>query len=93
MGMTPEKRIESYLTDMSKKHDVLCQKFISGTSGVPDRILIKNGKVIFVEVKRPGARPRPLQEVVIQRMRDHGADVRIIDSREGCEALIEELII
>lgn len=41
----------------------LCWKFVSpGQSGVPDRIVIlPHGLMMWVELKRPGAEPRPTQ--------------------------------
>ncbi len=38
----------------------ICWKLVSpGTAGVPDRICIHRGRVIFVELKAPGRFPRP----------------------------------
>lgn len=51
----------------------LCNK-----SGFPDLMLLKDGKASFVEVKRPGAKPRPLQEYRIDQLRTAGFDVAVL---------------
>lgn len=87
-----EDIIEKYLLKQAKKNKILCFKFTSpANNGVPDRILIGHGKTIFVEVKRPGVKTRELQDVVIGEMRDHGADVRVIDTKKGINNLIREM--
>ena len=87
-----ENDIENYMKRECEKNDILFYKFTSPSRrGVPDRILIGNGQVIFVELKKPGETPRKLQVKIIQRMRDHGADVRVIDTIEGTDALIKKM--
>ena len=87
-----ENAIEVYMRKRAKENDILYYKFTSPMhSGVPDRILIGNNHVVFVELKRPGGTPRRLQERTINRMRAHGADVRIIDSKENADLLIHEI--
>lgn len=59
-----EKEIERKLTDMVKRHGGRCLKWVCpGWSGVPDRILLfPGGLVFFVETKRPkGGRLSALQ--------------------------------
>ena len=57
-----EKYIEQQLAKEVRSRGGLCEKWNSGTSGWPDRIVIlPDGKVGFVEVKAPGKEPRKLQ--------------------------------
>lgn len=85
----PEGAIEKYLYDQAKKHDILCYKFTApSTAGVPDRILIGNNKTVFVELKRPRAKPRKLQIAIHTKMRDHGAIVFVADTK----LLVDEII-
>lgn len=87
-----EKDIESYGVRKMRQADILFYKFVSPSrAGVPDRIAMYGGRVVFVELKRPGGKPRGLQIKVHETMRAHGMDVRVIDSKEGIDALIEEL--
>ena len=72
---------------MAGSHDTLYLKFVSpANSGVPDRILIHNGIITFVELKAPGEKPRKLQEKQIEKLRKHGATVKVIDSIEAVDA-------
>lgn len=86
-----EARIENYLKREAERRGAIVYKFTAGVNGVPDRILIAAGHVVFVECKAPGQKPRPIQVHRIREMREHGADVRIIDTREGVDALMEEV--
>lgn len=88
-----EKDVESYLVRKCKEAGIQCYKFTSpSNAGVPDRILIGYDRVIFVELKRPGGKPRELQLRTFRRMRQGGADVRVIDTRELCLDLIKEMM-
>jgi hypothetical protein len=52
-------------------------------AGAPDRIvLMPGGQVIFVELKAPGKKPRPIQIKRHDQLRAIGFDVIIIDSLE-----------
>lgn len=95
---TIEAAIEAHLKEIAEAHNVLCIKAISSSyNGIPDRILIgrhtetNQGVTAFVEVKRPGGKPRALQRHVITTMVRHGATVAITDSFETNAALMREL--
>lgn len=78
-----ESLIERKCCQYAKRNDWLVYKFVSPSqSGVPDRIFIRDGKVIFVEFKATGEQLRPLQRRTIDTMRLHGALVHVIDSVE-----------
>ncbi len=90
----PEAAIEDYLVKKSKEHNALCWKFVSPSmDGVPDRIVIYDGHVIFIELKAPGETPRKLQLHVMKLLREHGADARVFDSRAQVDALFKEFSI
>ena len=44
----------------------------SNKNGIPDLIAIRDGTTIFVEVKRKGYKPRPLQFYRMNELTDHG---------------------
>lgn len=70
----------------------LCLKFTSpGTTGVPDRICIHHGRVIFVELKAPGRLPRPIQRRRIQQLKEHGVDAVVVDSINGTREVADAL--
>jgi len=50
------------------------------TRGVPDRICVKNGIVVFVEIKRLGKSARTYQRYVIKTLFKQGANVFLCDN-------------
>lgn len=86
-----EKEIESYFVRRCASAGALAWKFVSpGRSGVPDRIvIIPGGRVVFVELKAPRKKPRPLQKVTIAELREAGCKVYVIDSKEKVQEFIE----
>ena len=59
-----------------------------GRWGAPDRIVFLQGRVIFVELKAPGAKPAPHQAREIERLRALGAEVYVIDSLGKIEEVL-----
>lgn len=62
-------------------------KFVSpGWAGAPDRIvLLPGGRVVFVELKAPGKKPRPIQLKRHEELKALGFEVEVIDSPEGVD--------
>lgn len=84
-----ESRIEAYFVKRVKEAGGLSFKFVSpGVRGVPDRIAIFDRAVYFVELKATDGKPRPDQLRMHARMRAHGADVRVIFSKEDVDKFI-----
>lgn len=89
--MILEKDLERKFVNAIKKIGGLTYKFVSpGNAGVPDRIVIYKGDVVFVELKRPGEEPRPLQKAVFDQMSANGAYIYIIDSEEDIKVFVEQ---
>ncbi|MEW6937109.1 VRR-NUC domain-containing protein [Trueperella pyogenes] len=87
-----EHAIEQHLKQAVEAIGGLCWKFTSpGTAGVPDRICIHRGRVIFVELKAPGRLPRPIQRRRIQQLTDHGVDAVVVDSLTGAQGVADAL--
>lgn len=84
-----ERRVERRLVERARDTGGLAIKWTSPAfSGVPDRIVfLPGGRIIFVELKAPGERPTALQSRVHEMLTRLGADVRVIDSLEGVDAL------
>jgi len=84
-----EKTVEGYLVKRVKEAGGVAPKWVSpGMSGVPDRIVfLPGGRIIFVEVKAPGKKLRPLQLYVKEQLEALGVDFRVVDSKEAVNAL------
>lgn len=92
MSQFRERDIEQYLTGRVKALGGRAYKFVSpGNAGVPDRlVLLPGARMVFVELKAPGRRPTQLQLVQQQRIAALGFDVRVIDSLQAVDELIQE---
>ncbi len=91
---TRESTIEIYLCQEVKKLGGLALKWSSmNVRGVPDRIvLMPNCPAVFVELKAPGKKPTALQAQMIQKLKDLGNTVQVIDSKEGVRQFLFELL-
>ncbi len=78
-----ESLIERKCCQWAKAQGWLVYKFVSPSqAGVPDRLFIKNGVIRFVEFKATGETLRPLQQRIINKMREQGAIVHVADNLE-----------
>lgn len=90
-----ERDIEDYLVKRVKAMggEVRKVQWI-GRIGAPDRLIMMRslalgiGFTVWVELKAPGAKPRPSQLREHERMRAMGQRVVVIDSLEGVEELL-----
>ena len=88
-----QRKVENYFIKSAKNNDFMHLKFVSPSfTGVPDRILIGHGLVIFVELKAPGEKPKKRQILVHNMMRKHGATVLVIDTIQGVDELFTSLV-
>lgn len=86
-----EATVEAILVTAARLHGVMAVKL--GYDGMPDRMLLApGGRVAFVELKRPGGRVRPLQRLVLKRLRRLGFRAEIVDNVEDARAAVEELV-
>ena len=88
-----EKQIEKKLVKAVKNAGGLALKFVSpGFDGMPDRlVLLPRGKIAFVEVKRHGEKPRPLQEAQHGLLRRLGFAVYVLDNGAQIREIIEQI--
>ncbi|MFZ7235835.1 VRR-NUC domain-containing protein [Avibacterium gallinarum] len=79
-----ESDIEKHLVNEVKKRGGIAYKFVSpARANVPDRLLLlPNGKLLFVECKAPKQKPRAGQQREIDRIRNLGQRVEVVDSYE-----------
>lgn len=88
-----EKAIEAKLVETVKSMGGLAPKFISpGLDGMPDRIvLLKHGRLAFVEVKANGRKPRPLQVRRKRQLEALGFSVYCLDDITQIGGMLDEI--
>ena len=59
----------------------------ASVNGFPDRLFIKDGRTVYVEFKNDNGRLRPEQDRVIAQMREHGAEVYVISTKEEADVV------
>jgi hypothetical protein len=93
MQSVREKAIEKRLVEAVRNNNGMCPKFVSpGLDGMPDRlVLLPNGKVGFVEVKRKGEQPRALQVRRAEQLRALGFQVFMLDDAAQIGDVINEI--
>ncbi len=90
--MPKEKKIEEGLVRFCREHQIYTRKFASPSNrGVPDRIFCKDGKVVFMELKRPGNTPTTLQHHELDTLRKHGMIATWCDSYEKAVQILKNL--
>jgi len=85
-----EKEIEAHLVRRVKEAGGTAYKCeLTGLRSVPDRlVLMPGGRALFVECKRPGAKPTPAQAREHDRLRALGFTVEVIDTKDKVEELM-----
>ena len=61
-------------------------------NGIPDLLAIRQGETIFVEVKRAGAKAKPLQEYRMKEIHLHGVNSFVAHSIEEVKKKISKKI-
>lgn len=88
-----EKEVENKLVLTVKALGGMAPKLVSpGFDGMPDRlVLMKGGRVGFVEVKAPGKRLRPLQEKRKRQLEALGFSVFALDGVEQIPEILNTI--
>lgn len=85
-----ESGIESGIRDYALVRGWMALKFVSpGQTGVPDRLFIRRGRHVFMEVKKLDERPTEKQEAKHREMREHGAEVHWVDNLDDAKAILK----
>ena len=91
--MISENDVEKRLINKIKNLGGATFKFTSpSTKGVPDRIVIHDGMVAFVEVKRPGEKPRALQRYWLKELEHQNTKAAVVSTFEEVDSFVAEII-
>lgn len=91
-NMETERTVEQALKRSIEKAGGRCYKFTSPSrAGVPDRIVVLRGRVVFVELKATGEKPRALQKAVAKTIRKAGGRVYCLSSVEQVTSFVRTL--
>ncbi len=80
-----EREIEKYLRKRVLEHGGRCYKFLSNEAGVPDRIVILDGHVVFIELKTDDGELSKIQRKQHANIKQAGGDVMVIRSKTGVD--------
>jgi hypothetical protein len=85
-----ERDVERHLVKRVAEMGGRCFKWVSpGHAGVPDRIaILPGGRVAFIELKRPGQKPRALQQAMLNILNGLGCRTACLDTREAVDAFL-----
>lgn len=88
-----EKDVEKKVCDEAAKLGIVSIK-LSGPyhRGVPDRIFLHRGKVLFMEMKKPGGRPTKLQEMWLERLEEQGFEAIVCDDPDAGILALREMV-
>ena len=85
-----EKQIERRLVQKIKEKNGLCLK-LTGYKGIPDRIVLLNGRCYFIELKDAGKKLRPEQQVWQDKLQAMGFVSVMLDSKEVVDEFVESM--
>lgn len=85
-----ESKVEADICAYAQRRGWWASKFVApGQTGVPDRLFIRRGRHVFIEVKRPGEEPTPKQYAKHDEMRVYGAEVHWVDSLDDAMEILK----
>lgn len=89
-----EKKIERALVNAVKEYGGMCIKLLcNNLSGLPDRlVLMPHHKIVFVELKTTGQKPRRIQTYIHNKLKNLGFRVEIIDKTADIIPFIKSVI-
>jgi Holliday junction resolvase len=89
-----ESAIEKAVCDHARANGCMVMKLAGpNQKGQPDRMFLKNGRVLFLEFKAPGKLPTALQESWMARLRAQGFNAFACDSIQNGIFSIESILL
>lgn len=84
-----ESKVERDIVQYAERRGWLVYKFTAvNKRGVPDRVLMRNGSVIFIEVKRPGETASGQQLLRIADIEAKGVACYVFDNLEAAKHVL-----
>lgn len=84
-----ERDLERKVVAFCASLGVRCHKLkIASEAGWPDRTLMYRGQCMFLELKRPGEKPEPLQQYVLDTLTKDGFQACWSADFEQCQLII-----
>lgn len=87
-----ESKIESYLKDQITNIGGLHFKHKSTRNGVPDQMIIYDGGIYLVEVKRPGEKPSQQQQHIHDLIGERGVTVHITATYKDVDNFVRTVL-
>jgi hypothetical protein len=86
-----ESLVEAGVVRFCKRQGLYCRKLTSpGSAGIPDRLIAGHGKVLFLEIKRPGGKPTSLQQYEIDLLTKAGVYATWCDNLQSAIEIISD---
>ena len=60
--------------------------------GIPDRLFMYRGAVLFIELKAPGQQARTIQKYIHQTLQNNGFRVEVVDNAAQSKKLMMEWV-
>ena len=86
-----KKQIKTYLSYLGWYSFPLMQG-LGSQRGLPDRIAIKDGRVLFLEIKRPGGKQSEGQIEFEKIIKSHGGEYYVVRSIEDVDKIIQKKV-
>lgn len=95
MEITSEKVIERKLVELVKLNGGMCVKLLCDQLiGLPDRMCLFPGhKIVFVELKTTGRKPKRIQAYMHNKLRALGFRVEVIDTVESVINFVDDIVL
>lgn len=91
--MQTEKSIEQYLVRCIKLLGGICIKLQNtGYNGIPDRLVLVDGKSIFVEMKAPDGRLSEVQKARHKQLKQLGFEVFVLWSYDQVDWFLQKVL-
>jgi hypothetical protein len=85
-----ELAVEGAVVKWAKARGILVLKLnLIGNTGWPDRLFLHEGRVVFIEFKRPGEKLRRNQPQRVAELRQRGFTVGVYDDISSAIAFLE----